>query len=397
MKGRIKQRLKLIFRLSVLLLFCLFLLPSDTVSSQAQDEDYKQKLSESVLEQLDELDLKALDEYLTSLEVYDGKGVKERVLEYVNGGGMGIGDFANELLEVLFGNVKKLLPSFACIAAIALLCGVINGLQSKFLGESTGNVVFFIAYLGALIPVLSVLAECIFSARDAIQSMKQQMELVFPIMLTLMAASGGSVSVAIYKPTVAFLCNALVGMISDVVFPLTVAIIAFSMASSFFGGVKMDKFSAFFKSTNKWIMGVGVSVFGMFFTLQGITAASYDGIARRAAKYAIGTGVPIVGGFLSGGFDLAVAGSILIKNSLGNFSLFLLACVLFEPLTLLVATNLLLRLTAAITQPFGESKISSFLSDTADNLNYCTAGLLFTAFMYFIVVLLLVCSTEMFI
>ncbi len=396
MKG-IKQRLKLIFRLAVLLLFCLFFLPSDCFSAQAQDEDYKQKLSESVLEQLDELDLKALDEYLSSLEGYDGKGVKERVLEYVNGGGIGIKDFANEILDVLFGNVKRLLPSFACIAAIALLCGVINGLQSKFLGESTGNVVFFIAYLGALIPVLSVLAECIFSARDSIQSMKQQMELVFPIMLTLMAASGGSVSVAIYKPTVAFLCNVLVGMISEVVFPLTVAIIAFSMASSFFGGIKTDKFSAFFKSTNKWIMGAGVSVFGMFFTVQGITAASYDGIARRAAKYAIGTGVPIVGGFLSGGFDLAVAGSILIKNSLGNFSLFLLACVLFEPLTLLVATNLLLRLTAAITQPFGESKISSFLSDTADNLNYCTAGLLFTAFMYFIVILLLVCSTEMFI
>ena len=397
MKGRIKQRLKLFFRLAATFLFCLFLFPADTHSSQAQDEDYKKQLNQNVLEQLDELDLKALDDYLASLEGYDGKGAKERILEYVNGGGTGIAGFANELLGVLFGNVKKVLPSFACIAAIALLCGVINSLQSRFLGESTGTVVFFIAYLGALIPVLSVLAECIFSARDATQSMKQQMEIVFPIMLTLMAASGGSVTVAIYKPTVAFLCNGLVGIISDVVFPLTVAIIVFSMVSRFLGTLKMDKFPAFFKSTNKWIMGAGVSIFGMFFTVQGITAASYDGIARRAAKYAIGTGVPIVGGFLSGGFDLAVAGSILIKNSLGNFSLFLLACVLFEPITLLLATNLLLRLTAAITQPFGESKISSFLSDTADNLNYCTAGLLFTAFMYFIVVLLLVCSTEMFI
>ena len=130
--------------------------------------------------------------------------------------------------------------------------------------------------------------------------------------------------------------------------------------------------------------------------MQGLTAASYDGVARRAAKYAIGTGVPIVGGFLSGGFDLAIAGSIMIKNSLGTMSVFLLLFVLIEPLFLLIATNTLLRLTAAITQPLGEGRISDFLTVTADNLNYCVAGLLFTAFLYFVSILLIACSTEMF-
>ena len=117
-------------------------------------------------------------------------------------------------------------------------------------------------------------------------------------------------------------------------------------------------------------------------------------MVRRAAKYAIGNGIPIVGGFLSGGFDLAVAGSILIKNSLGSMSIFLMVSVLFEPLVLLVSVNVLLRFTSAVTQPFGDSRISDFLGDTAENLNYCTAGLLFTAFMYFLTIMLFVFSTE---
>ena len=129
--------------------------------------------------------------------------------------------------------------------------------------------------------------------------------------------------------------------------------------------------------------------------MQGIVAASYDGIARRVAKYAIGTGVPIVGGFLSGGFDLAVAGSILIKNSLGILGIFLIISVIFEPLTLLISVNLLLRLTSAVTQPFGESKISDFLTQTADDLNYCTAGLLLSVFMYLICIVIAICTTEM--
>ena len=135
-------------------------------------------------------------------------------------------------------------------------------------------------------------------------------------------------------------------------------------------------------------------MFGIFFTLQGITTAVYDGVVRRAAKYAIGNGIPIVGGFLSGGFDLAVAGGILIKNSLGSMSIFLMLSVLFEPLAMLIAVNLLLRLVAAITQPFGEGRISDFLGETAENLHYCTAGLLFMAFLYFLTIMIMIFSTE---
>ena len=128
--------------------------------------------------------------------------------------------------------------------------------------------------------------------------------------------------------------------------------------------------------------------------MQGITSATYDGVARRAAKYAIGNGIPIVGGFLSGGFDLAVAGSALIKNSLGSLGIFMLVSVLFEPILLLITVNLLLRLTAAIAQPFGDSRIADFLGETAENLHYCTAGLLFTAFLYFLTIVLMIFSSE---
>ena len=61
---------------------------------------------------------------------------------------------------------------------------------------------------------------------------------------------------------------------------------------------------------------------------------------------------------------------------------------------MLIAANLFLRLTAAVTQPLGENRISTFLSETADNLNYCMAGLLFVAFLYFISIVLIICSSE---
>jgi stage III sporulation protein AE len=128
--------------------------------------------------------------------------------------------------------------------------------------------------------------------------------------------------------------------------------------------------------------------------LQGITSATYDGVVRRATKYALGNGIPIIGGFLSGGFDLAVAGGVLIKNSLGTMGIFLMLSVLFEPIALLVAVNVLLRMVSAITQPFGDGRLSDFLGETAENLHYCTASVLFVAFLYFLSIMVMIFSTE---
>lgn len=393
-RRRRKKRRRALFGIIALLLFSLLFMPDIIFGYAEETADGKEELNQNILDQIDKLDTDALQEYIDSLGNFSDKSVGERLFDYIRGEEFDYGSFGGQILNVLFEDVKNMLPAFACICAVALLCGILSSVKSSFADQSSADVIFLVSYAAALIPVLAVLTECFSRAGESISSMQKQMQLVFPLLLTLMAASGGSVSAAIYQPAVAFLSTTIVSIVSAVVLPLTLTIIAFSMAGNLSKELKLNKFSAFFKSINKWIIGVCVSVFGLFFTVQGLTSATYDGITRRAAKYAIGTGVPIVGGFLSGGFDLAVAGSVLIKNSLGSFSIFLMVSVLFEPLVMLIATNLFLRLSAAVTQPLGESRISDFLGETADNLNYCTAGLLFVAFLYFISIVLIICSSE---
>ena len=385
--------------LFVFISLCIFVLPLATSSYQAfaaseTDKKAEEKLNENVEELVGNLDLQALQEYVDSIGAFNDESVGERLIALIKGEAFDYQSFGDRITTVLFKNVRELLPSFACIAAVALLSGIISSLRSGSLANTAGEMIFLITYAAALIPLIVVLTECFTAAFSAVSAMQKQMQIVYPLLLTLMAASGGTLSVAICRPAVSFFSTAIVSIVTAVVFPLTITIIAFSMAGNLTKELKISKFSAFFKSINKWIIGICISVFGLFFTLQGITAATYDGVVRRAAKYAIGNGIPIVGGFLSGGFDLAVAGSVLIKNSLGSMSIFLMVSVLFEPVILLLAVNLLLRFTAAITQPFGDSRISDFLGETAENLHYCTAGLLFTAFLYFLSIVQIVSSAE---
>lgn len=353
-----------------------------------------EQLNEEINKLLDKLDLNDLQEYIRSISSISEDSVKERLLEYIRGAKFDYETFGAQIIDILFKNIVDILPAFACIAAIALLSGVINTIQAGTIVRTSAEMTFLIAYGAALIPLIAVLVECFEKVLGSMGEMQKQMQIIYPLMLTLMAASGGTLSASVCRPAVAFFSTTIVSLINGVVLPLTVTIISFSMASNLSKELKINKFTAFFKSINKWIIGVCISVFGLFFTLQGITAATYDGVARRAAKYAIGNGIPIVGGFLSGGFDLAIAGSILIKNSLGSMSIFLMISVLFEPIALLLSVTVLLRFTAAVAQPFGDSRISDFLGETADNLQYCTAGLLLTAFLYFLSIMLFVSASE---
>lgn len=366
---------------------------SATTGEEA-DETAEELLDENVREQLENLDLSALEEYLASLEGFADTDVKDRLLQYIQGAEMDYESFAKDVLAIFLSDVGELIPAFACIAAISLISGLISMMKSNTAGKTSTEVIFLITYAASLIPLIAILTECFSASINCVSEMSKQMHIIFPLMLTLLSASGGAVSAAVCRPAVGFFATTIVSVIQSVVFPLTILIIAFSMASNLTKELKINKFTQFFKSINKWIIGICISVFGLFFTVQGITAASYDGVVRRAAKYAIGNGIPIVGGFLSGGFDLAVAGSVLIKNSLGSMGIFLILSTLLKPLILLVSVNILLRLVAAVTQPFGDSRISDFLGETADNLHFCTAGVLFIAFLYFLSIVVMICCTE---
>ncbi len=356
--------------------------------------DGENALNENVEQQIEALDLEALQKYVDSLGNFSKESVAERLIEYIKGGEVNYEGIWRQITTVLFAKVTEILPSFACITAITLLSGLITVMKGGSTANTASDMIFLITYAAALIPLVTVLTECFQASKACISAMQTQMQLIFPLMLTLMAASGGALSAAVCRPAVAFFATNIVSVMASVVLPITIVIIVLSMAASLSRDLKIGRFTTFFKSANKWIIGVCISAFGIFFTLQGITAANYDGIVRRTAKYAIGNGIPIVGGFLSGGFDLAVAGSVLIKNSLGSMSIFLMLAVIFEPIVLLIATNLLLRLTAAISQPFGDGKISDCLEETAGNLHYCTASVLFTAFLYFLSIMLMVCASE---
>ena len=394
MKRIAKRRRRFVLFVLLAMLLALNFCPV-AASEGEQDAD----LAGNIEEILSELDTEELQKYLDSLteeqrELF-GDNIADAIRSVISGDfKLDYSNVFSAVAGLIFYGLKGMLPAFCVICSITILCGLLTHFRSSFAENGTAKLIHFVGYSAILVLILSSLAGVLGDCIAAVNSMRSQMQAIFPVLLTLIATSGGSVSVAVYQPAVLFLSEAVVGIITSAVFPLAGLIFVLNMVGNMSKEIKVKNFSAFFAGIIKWTLGITLAAFTVFLTVQGITSATYDGLSFKAAKYAISNSVPIIGGFLGSGFDLVIAGSVLIKNAVGSCGIALLVIVLAAPLIQLIVCNLFFKLAAAVTEPVGDSGISDFLSSVSGTINYFIAGLISVAFMYFITMLLLICSSN---
>ncbi len=105
--------------------------------------------------------------------------------------------------------------------------------------------------------------------------------------------------------------------------------------------------------------------------------------------------VPIIGGYLSEGFNIILAGSVLIKNSLGLTAVIILLFTVVPYIIRVALLSLSLRLTAAISEPLGCKEISGAISDFGKNLTMLISMVLGVAFLYFLFIMLIIATGNL--
>lgn len=363
---------------------------------------YADELSESIDEQLGQLDLEDLEAYLKELEIENGDFFQYsfygEVKKILNGEfNVNYGDLLSVLVGTLFSSVYELMPTFLSVIAIAIFCGIFNAGKGDFLSDEIKNLIFFVCFSFVVLLLINVVFALIENTKNAIENIAKFNEIMSPVIFTLMAASGGTVSVSVYQPAVAFLSNGIVRIILNAVLPLSTLMMIFSVVSNLSVTTKLNRFTEFFGSLNKWLIGISFTVFTFFLSVQGIAAGGIDGISLRATKYAISNSVPIVGGYLKDGVDLVIAGSVLIKNAIGVVGIVAVFFVIVSPLLCIVSFQLLLKLTAAVIEPIGDGRLSGFCATLSKNVNYLTASLLSVGLMLFLTITLIICSANAFV
>lgn len=389
----------LFFGLFLIILIPLAFCGGQAVVYAADDVSPEEELQQNVDKQLEGFDFGGLDQILSQFTdsengIFGGGSFLEKVQKLISGEfGASFGDFFSYLIALLLDDLLGIVPVLATIVAIAIVCSFVGQISSQK-AKSISNVIYFVCFGAIVVLTFAVCQELIGVTQQALSSIKTQMEIVFPILLTLIASVGGVVTVSAFQPAIAFLLVAIMEIFTVVIIPLFIFTLAFNVVGNLSSSVRLEKFANFTNSLFKWIIGIVFTVFIAFLSIQGITASAVDGVSIKTAKFAIKSYIPILGGYLSDGLNLIMASSVLIKNAVGAAGLVLLIASVLSPLVKILVFMLGLKLVAAITEPLCDGRISNFLSGVSKCLVMLVVCIIGVGFMYLVTAGLLMCLAN---
>lgn len=351
------------------------------------------ELSDSIKDQINDLDLQDLEDFFDAekTDEFDFLSTFKNILE---GKYDGAGNVFDYIKNIIFSEISYFLPSIIAIIIACLLCEIIQNIKSGYLKDSVASVVKFVTVLTVILLIFPHFISIWNNTKNIIENIGKFNEIMSPIILTLMVASGGTVSAGVYKPSVVFFSSVVVNVFYAVILPVIGIYTAFNVMSHFSKDIKLKKFSDFFGGVLKWIFGIMIVFYGLIVSVQGLSVAGTEGVSIKVAKYAISNSVPIVGGLIKDGLDIVAAGSVIVKNALGVAGLIGVFYYVLSPVLHMIVFSALLKLAAAITDTFAGDTVADFLTTVSKSVNYFVASVLTVGLMAFLTVLLMVFSAN---
>ena len=375
--------------------------PDIACAEDESEKELEKQLEDEIDKQLSNLDFQEIENVVaklteTSKGLFDSNSFVDKLRcvmsgEYIEDSQ----SFFSAVLSIFWEGLKDYMPIIASIISISILGGMVSNLKPMTNGKSIGNIIHFVTYGIVIIFLGTSLVQIIKITTTTLTTIKNMYDGIFPILLTLLTAVGGTVSVGIYQPAIALISNLVVSLITCILLPMFIFSMVFSIVGNLSNNIKLDKFVSFLQSAFKWTIGLCFTIFLGFVSIQGVMAGAVDGLSIRTAKYAIKSYVPIVGGYVSDGLSIIMASSVLIKNAIGGVGLFLLLSTIISPVLNLVIFMFSLKFMIAIIEPIGDKKSANFISVLSKSLSLLVALLVAVAFMYLVLTGLIMCSANL--
>ena len=412
MRNNYKKLLIILFIFNFILIFPFGLETSnDILSSQnyiktkkhlyslpTTSEEIEKELNENVENQLKDIDFSKIDKIIENLddtqkEIFNSNNFLSLVKKFINGeNALSINNFFDIFLLNISSSIKNLLPYLSLILVIGLVFCLIQHF-SVDKNISVKSVAYIACFCLVAVITLKIVMELLTKTTKTINIISSQMEIIFPILLTLTTVIGGVTTASSFQPILSTLTVFITKLFTTFLLPLVVFTFVFNIVGNITENIKLNKFSKFFSSIFNWTIGITFTIFIAFLALNGLTVSNLDGISLKTAKYAIKNYVPILGSYLSDGVAIIISSSIIIKNSIGVAGLVLIISTIISPILNILITMLAFKLLSAFFEVLGEQKISNFMFNFSKSLTMLNICLIASGVMYIISTsLLLMCS-----
>lgn len=293
-------------------------------------------------------------------------------------------DIISNITGAVASEIKSFSVTAAAILVMSLLSSTVGTLNSAIGDRSASNAAFFTFFV-----VISGLAlTCFWKALgygvEVISYMTSFMSKLTPVIIMTLFACSKTASAVAFEPVL----SAAVFVASEIIEKCLIPLITFSAVLSVSGNVgdknRISGFIKIVKSVTRWVMTLVITVFTGVNTLYGFTAPGADALSARTIKFAVGSLVPVVGGFLSDTLDTVAASASVMKNAVGVSGIIIMCIICFVPVIKIGIMQIMLKLISAVSEPITDSRISAMLWDMSEAVTAIFGMVVLTAVLFII-------------
>ena len=394
MKKRILKytHAKKIFCLLILLLVLIAVMPTCISVFSQTDEDEYSTLYEDTYTVLDNYDYSEVDKLIHDID--SNLSFKEIILGILNGNlNIEADNILSYIFQILGIKLKSIMPICVAIILIAVAIKIISSFSPNIFKDGISNIINLVATCIIIILIAKLVIDINSQVYNTINTMLVVINALFPIIITLMGVIGANASVSMYSPITAILNTAVANIILKWLYPIYIISFVLILISGITNKIKLSKFIDFLSSLFKSIISLVFVIFGGVFAINGISSGKYDTISVYTTKFAIKNYIPLIGSYISDGFNYLVLSSILVKNAIGLAGIVIIFVMLLSPLIHIMLVKLALSFVASITDMF-DNTTSNIMTQVSKILAFPIAMIAGVAFMFVMTLALAVMSAN---
>lgn len=340
----------------ILLIVLILLLQTNPVFAESEEE-----IMETTKEKFD------INQFIEDAESYTGEFLENTDLKQVLEQAIQ-GNIDN---KVIYGNILKLLGkeinlsigTLVSILVIVVIHGILKSITDELENNNISQIIYFVQYILIVTLIMSNFTEMIKLVKETAEDLVGFINVLLPLLLTLMIYTGSITTSTILEPIILFAINLISNAIKNLLIPVVFIIVVFSIISKISEKVQIEKLSKFLRTGVVWVLGIVLTLFVGVVSLEGTLSSSVDGITAKTAKAAVSSVIPVVGKVLGDVVDSVLGCGVILKNAVGLVGVIVIIGICIMPIIKIGILSIIYSLSSALIQPIADTKIVKLLEE----------------------------------
>lgn len=361
----------------IFLFFFIFTIIPMTISYANNEETLKEQQEELGIQDFIKNSKQYAGDFFEDLEIQD-------IFESAIQGKIDNSSILKKIVNLLGSEVVKSLKAIGSIIIIIVIHAVLKSISESLENDGIAKLIYYTQYILIITIIMTNFSDIVKMVQDTTTNLVAFMNMLVPILITLMMYTGSMVTSGVIEPIILFMIKFIGNMIQNIIIPLVLIFTSLVIISKLSDKIQIDNLSKFLKSGIVWVLGIVLTIFVGVVSLEGTMSSSIDGITAKTTKAIVSSAIPVVGKILSDSVDTVLGCGIVLKNAVGLVGVIIVIGICIVPIIKLATMTIAYKLLTSVTEPIADKKITNLLEQIGDIFKIFLAILSAISFMIII-------------